>query len=83
MHGRPLFPLTDNPCCPLDGWSGPAAETALRILRQIPGPPSLAALADAGLPADAISALLVAEIPDGQPVPFLLRPWLEGEPEAR
>ncbi len=81
MDGH-YYLLTDNPRCPLDGSLTRAAEQVLPMLGAIAGRLSLDALAEAGVPHDALAAVLVAEMPDPQPVPWLLRPWLDGHREA-
>jgi hypothetical protein len=75
--------LTDNPNCPLDGSLTPAAEQVLPMLAENPDRPSLDALVQAGVPDDTLAAVLIVEIPDVQPVPWLLRPWLQGHREGR
>lgn len=49
MDGHYYLPA-DNPCCPLDGWSGPAAEAALEVLGQIRGRLSSAARGASSIP---------------------------------
>ncbi len=81
MDGH-YYLLTDNPCCPLDGSLSAAAEQVLPALGQVGDRLSLDALAEAAIPDDTLAAVLVAEMPDAEPVPWLLRPWLEGNREA-
>jgi hypothetical protein len=77
------YPLRDNPNCPLDGSRSVAADEVLPILPRLAGSLSLPALAEAGVTLDALADTVVLELPDAEPVPWLLRPWYEGEREAR
>lgn len=81
MDGH-YYLLTDNPNCPLDGSLTPAAERVFPMLVATADRLSLDALAQAGVPDDTLAAVLIVEIPDAEPIPWLLRPWLEGHREA-
>jgi hypothetical protein len=75
--------VTHNPSCPLDGSRAAAAEQVVSALPHVAEPLNLTALAEAGVTPEALADTIVVELPDGEPPPGLLRPWFEGEHEAR
>lgn len=82
MDGH-YYVLQDNPACPLDGSTLRGEEQVLACVqagaeRAI----SLVALREAGVPQEVLARVLVVEVPDTAPQPFLLRPWYEGHAEA-
>jgi hypothetical protein len=60
-----------------------AAEHIVRLLSTIGDGVTLAVLARTGGPAFRQDDVLVAELPDTVAPPWLLRPWFEGDRDAR
>jgi hypothetical protein len=82
MDGH-YFLVADNAFCPIDGAYSESAEHIVRLLPTIGDGVTLAALARAGGPAFRQDDVLVAELPDTVAPPWLLRPWFEGDRDAR
>ncbi|GGM69363.1 hypothetical protein GCM10007977_083850 [Dactylosporangium sucinum] len=68
---------------PLDGSYPEVADAVAGHLRTVNEEVTLAALGRTGLPAAPLDDVLVLELPNSVAPPWLLRPWFDGDQQAR